>query len=288
MTGYGAGTAKEGDYEIRAEIKSLNSKFGDITVRIPLQWSALELVLRKQIADTLVRGKISLNIEIVNNSMDLGPILDENIFDQYYRQFKRVADRVDSPNADFFSLALHSPGVLNSQEDSLDDDLSETIKEAVSQAIYQCDNFRTQEGTDLSKKLMTYVDAIERLLAMVDPFDKERIRKVEERLKTGLANISISTPIEIDNNRLEQELFFYIEKLDINEEKVRLSNHLNYFREVAKAEDINGKKLGFIAQEIGREINTIGSKANDSNIQRIVVEMKEELEKIKEQVLNVI
>jgi uncharacterized protein (TIGR00255 family) len=286
MTGYGMGNAKDGNYEINTEIKSLNSKFADISVRIPSQWSSLELVLRKQVTDALVRGKISVSVEVTNNSEDVSTVFDDQLLTQYYKQFKQAADDLKSNDTDLFSLAMHAPNVIKSREDAIDDDISGAIKESVSRAIANCVEFRKQEGAELGDKLMAYINSISILLNKIDPFDEQRIKKVEEKLKAGIEkNKSL---VEVDNNRFEQELIYYIEKLDINEEKVRLNNHLTYFAEVLENEDANGKKLGFISQEIGREINTIGSKANDANIQRIVVEMKEELEKIKEQALNVL
>lgn len=286
MTGYGAGSAKKGHYEIKAEIKSLNSKFADITVRIPGQYSSLELILRKQLTEALVRGKISLNIEIESTATNAESVVDERLLRQYFSRYNNLVSELGVDNSDIFSLALHSPGVLNLAEGDFDNELADTIRKAVNEAINLCDSFRTQEGEDLGNKLMNYVDTIKLLLDKIEPFEKNRIKKLKEKLSKGLANIS--STIEIDNNRLEQELIFYIEKLDLSEEKVRLNNHLLYFKEVVNNEEANGKKLGFIAQEIGREINTIGSKANDADIQRKVVEMKEELEKIKEQVLNLV
>lgn len=286
MTGYGAGSAKKGHYEIKAEIKSLNSKFADITVRIPGQYSSLELILRKQLTEALVRGKISLNIEIESTATNAESVVDERLLRQYFSRYNNLVSELGVDNSDIFSLALHSPGVLNLAEGDFDNELANTIRKAVNEAINLCDSFRTQEGEDLGNKLMNYVDTIKLLLDKIEPFEKNRIKKLKEKLSKGLANIS--STIEIDNNRLEQELIFYIEKLDLSEEKVRLNNHLLYFKEVVNNEEANGKKLGFIAQEIGREINTIGSKANDADIQRKVVEMKEELEKIKEQVLNLV
>ena len=286
MTGYGNGNAKDGNYEISTEIKSLNSKFADISVRIPSQWSSLELVLRKQVTDALVRGKISVSVEITNNSEDVSTVFDEQLLKQYYKQFKQAADDLNNSDTELFSLAMHAPNVIKSREDVIGDDISGAIKDSVSGAIAACNEFRKQEGDELGDKLMSYIDSIGTLLNKIDPFDEKRIKKVEEKLKAGVE--SNKNLVEVDNNRFEQELIYYIEKLDINEEKVRLNNHLTYFTEVLEKEEANGKKLGFISQEIGREINTIGSKANDADIQRIVVEMKEELEKIKEQALNVL
>lgn len=287
MTGYGLGSVSKDNYEITAEIKTLNSKFADVSVRIPTQWSSLELVLRKQVVEALVRGKVSLSIEILSKNDDDGAtLLDEELLGQYYSQFKSASEKLNSETADLFRLALHAPGVLRAGEDNLDIDISEAIKETVTEALIKCNKFREQEGQELSTKLTGYLNLIRELSEKIDLFDKQRIAKIEEKIKLGLANSQAN--IEIDNNRFEQELIYYIEKLDISEEKVRLANHLSYYTEVM-AEDVpNGKKMGFIAQEIGREINTIGSKANNADIQRIVVEMKEELEKIKEQVLNVL
>ncbi|RLD24983.1 MAG: YicC family protein [Bacteroidetes bacterium] len=286
MTGYGMGNTKDGSYEINTEIKSLNSKFADISVRIPSQWSSLELVIRKQLADALVRGKISVSVEVINSSDDVSTLFDEQLLKQYYKQFKKVADDLNNKDSDLFSLAMHAPNVIKVREDVIDTDISIAIKDSVSQAIGNCDEFRQQEGAELSDKLKMYIDTISTLLQKIDPYDEQRIKKVEEKLRAGLE--SNKNLVDVDNNRFEQELIYYIEKFDINEEKVRLTNHLTYFIEVLEKEQANGKKLGFISQEIGREINTIGSKANNADIQRIVVEMKEELEKIKEQALNVL
>jgi uncharacterized protein (TIGR00255 family) len=286
MTGYGLGSVSKDNYEITAEIKTLNSKFADVSVRIPSQWSSLELVLRKQVVDALVRGKISLNIEILNKNDESGTLLDEELLGQYYNQFKSASEKLNSDSGDLFRLALHAPGVLRTGEDNLDIDISGAIKESVTEALAKCDMFRIQEGNELSSKLTGYLKLIGELSEKIDSFDKQRIAKVEEKMRLGLANNKSN--IEIDNNRFEQELIYYIEKLDISEEKVRLANHLSYYTEVMEEDKPNGKKMGFIAQELGREINTIGSKANNADIQRIVVEMKEELEKIKEQVLNIL
>ena len=286
MTGYGLGRVSKDDYEITAEIKSLNSKFADVAVRIPAQWSSLELILRKLVVDSLVRGKITLSVEINSNNDDGTTLLDEQLLGQYYRQFKSVSDSLNSADTDLFSLALHAPGVLKTGEENLLVDISDAIKEVVNEAMVNCDMFRVQEGDELKSKLTGYLNIISELSAKIDLFDKQRITKIEEKIKQGLANSKAN--IELDNNRFEQELIYYIEKLDISEEKVRLANHISYYAEVMEEDQPNGKKMGFIAQEIGREINTIGSKANNADIQRIVVEMKEELEKIKEQVLNVL
>ena len=285
MTGYGLGRVNKDNYEITAEIKSLNSKFADVSVRIPAQWSSLELMLRKLAVETLVRGKITINIEILSKSHD-ATLVDEQLLGQYYRQLKNASEKLGSTETDLFSLALSAPRVLKTEEENLGVDITDSIREAVKEALEKCDMFRIQEGAELDNQLAGYLNLINELSGKIDSFDKQRIAKIEEKIRLGLTNSKAN--IEIDNNRFEQELIYYIEKLDISEEKVRLANHISYYTEVMAEDKPNGKKMGFIAQELGREINTIGSKANNADIQRIVVEMKEELEKIKEQVLNVL
>lgn len=286
MTGFGTTSIKKDDIEVVAEIKTLNSKFADISVRIPSQWSSLELTLRKMLTDGLVRGKITASIEVTNNNAANDAVFDEDLLASYLDKFKKVSKELNEEPDDLFSLALHAPGVLKAGEEELNEDLTEVIRAAIAEAIDKTDDFREQEGTELHSKLTDYISSIRTLLERIDPFDKERITHIEEKLKLGLSNLN--TPAEVDKNRYEQELIYYIEKLDINEEIVRLANHLDYFEEVMSSGEPNGKKLGFVSQEIGREINTIGSKANNASIQRIVVEMKEELEKIKEQSLNIL
>jgi uncharacterized protein (TIGR00255 family) len=286
MTGYGLATTNTENFEITTEIKTLNSKFADVSIKIPAPWSSLELTLRKQLSEALVRGKIVMSIDILSKKSDGTTLFDDQLLARYFSQFRKASEQLGSSSSDLFELALHAPGVLKASEDNLDIDISETIKESVKEAIQKCDVFRIQEGKELSEKLSDYLDKIGNLVVKIELFDKSRISRVEEKMRAGLTKSK--TSIEIDDNRFEQELIYYIEKLDISEEKVRLSNHLAYYAEVMADNQPNGKKLGFIAQELGREINTIGSKANDADIQRIVVEMKEELEKIKEQVLNIL
>lgn len=286
MTGFGMASIQRDGYEVVAEIKTLNSKFADIMIRIPSQWSSLELGLRKKLTDGLVRGKISVSIEISSNKGSGDAIFDEELLAQYLEKFKKASENLGENPSDLFSLALHAPGVLKIDNEELTEDLTGVITEAVTLAIDKTNEFRSQEGAELFTKLLQYSSTIRTLLESIDPFDKARITQVEERLKQGLAKANL--PSEVDQNRYEQELIYYIEKLDIQEEIVRLANHLDYFEEILETNEPNGKKLGFVSQEMGREINTIGSKANNSSIQRIVVEMKEELEKIKEQSLNIL
>ena len=286
MTGFGTASVQKDDYEVIAEIRTLNSKFADVTVRIPAQWTSLELALRKQLIDGLSRGKISLSVEIVSHAAANQAIFDEELLANYLARFRKVSSDLDEAPEDLFSLALHAPGVLKAAEEEFNEELVDLIKEAVGEAIVRTNEFRLQEGKELAEKLQDYVQTIRQLLARIDPYDKERIQLIEERLKQA-AN-KLDSTVEVDQNRFEQELIYYIEKLDINEELVRLANHLDYFEEVMQADKPNGKKLGFVSQEMGREINTIGSKANNAPIQRLVVEMKEELEKIKEQSANLL
>ena len=286
MTGFGTSNIVKNSYEVTVEIKALNSKYADISIRMPSQLSILELHLRKEITTALNRGKINVSIEVTNTAQDPSTLLDQELLKKYYSQFKKESDDLSAQVSDLFSLALHAPGVLKTNEELVDEDLVDTITKAVGEAADKCNNFRSQEGLELQAKLSEYINSIRSLLSKIDEFENERIKKVEEKIKSTLASSKIVT--DFDENRFEQELIYYIEKLDINEEKVRLANHLAYFDEVMNGQESNGKKLGFIAQEIGREINTIGSKANNASIQRLVVEMKEELEKIKEQALNVL
>ena len=286
MTGFGTSNIVNENYEVTVEIKALNSKYADISIRMPSQLSTLELPLRKEVANALTRGKITVNIEVTNTTKDPSTLLDQDLLAQYFNQFKNQSARLDAGNPDLFSLALHAPGVLRTTEERVNEGLAETINLAVKEAAARCEGFRDQEGLELQGKLSDYINSIRNLLGEIDGFEGERINKIEEKIRTTLSSSKVLT--EFDENRFEQELIYYIEKLDINEEKVRLANHLSYFDEVMNGKESNGKKLGFIAQEIGREINTIGSKANNASIQRIVVGMKEELEKIKEQALNVL
>ncbi len=285
MTGFGAASLSFDGYTVNVEVKTLNSKFIDIMLKIPAALGSMELALKKQISQALVRGKVTAAIEVVAHDPAQTTLLDEQLFRGYYSKFKQLADELE-PGNPVLPLALQAPGVLRPPDEALPAAMQERVAEAMSQALQACNSFREQEGQELQSKLSDYLARIGQLLEQVDPLDKERISKLEERLRSNIGELE--SKVEIDYNRLEQELIYYIEKLDINEEKVRLANHLSYFAEVMDSAGAAGKKLGFIAQEMGREINTLGSKANDARLQRLVVEMKEELEKIKEQLLNVL
>lgn len=288
MTGFGQATCSWNNGQIAVEVKSLNSKFMDLNLRLPRVYSDKELELRQIISDRLERGKISLNIECDHGLKETASQnYNEALFTAYYTQLKKLADRVMAPYDALFQIAINSPEVIKSG-DSKNPDAEEwlAVIDCIGQAIDRCDEFRKSEGVVLQEKLIDYCQSIAAGLVAVELQDVQRIGRVRERIKGKI--VDFFGEEGYDRNRLEQELIFYIEKLDIHEECVRLRAHLDYFKEVLDSPSSNGKKLGFIAQEIGREINTIGSKANDAEMQKHVVIMKEELEKIKEQLGNIL
>ena len=288
MTGYGLASLETAELAVTVEIKSLNSKFLDINLKLPKEYVERELEIRNILGNTLERGKIGLSIEVEEKG-EVKPKVSVNkeLVKQYYDELKDTAKLVGATDADLLKIALTLPKAINSETDNQDNaKIWETIVKALHEAIKKCDDFRLSEGKTLGKKLEDYTHKIEAFLKQVDEADPQRVKAVRERIKNHMAEYEVKE--QVDQNRFEQELIYYIEKLDISEEKVRLKSHLQYFLETMKDKDANGKKMGFIAQEIGREINTIGSKANDAIIQRFVVGMKEELEKIKEQSLNIL
>ena len=286
MTGFGLASQTIGEYSISIEVKSLNSKFADINLRMPSQFGSKEIEWRKLVSDLLVRGKISVAIEVSSESAE-ETLIDQDQFEKYYSLYKKLSDTINVSEQELFKMALQAPGIFKSTNNhELPEDLIDNIPAIVKKAIQACEEFRVQEGTELEHKLKEYAVSIKENLDAIEGLDANRTVKVADRLKTTLNSLELD--VEVDKNRFEQELVYYIEKFDINEEKVRLSNHLKYLHEVLALNEPIGKKLGFVSQEIGREINTIGSKANDSEIQKHVVLMKEELEKIKEQSLNIL
>ena len=286
MTGYGKAVVTYKEKKINVEIKSLNSKALDLSTRIAPLYREKEMEIRRTIAKTVIRGKVDFAIWIEKDTaVDATPI-NAALVEDYYRQIKDIAAKTGIPEpTDWFSTLLRLPDVTTKTDvEELDDEEWEAAKAAIDEAIQHLIEFRTQEGAALEKKFNEKVDNIERLLHSIEPYEKERVPKIREQIVKGLEQIP---GVEYDKNRLEQELIYYIEKLDISEEKQRLTNHLKYFRETMKETGHGiGKKLGFIAQEMGREINTTGSKSNNAEMQNIVVKMKDELEQIKEQVLN--
>lgn len=289
MTGYGTATFSDEEKTIQVEVKSLNSKFMDLSLRLPKAYAEMEGELRAVVADRLERGKISVSADCVRSARaELQQSYDKQIFTAYYQELKDLASGVASPSPDqLFHLALNAPGVVQS---NMRDQISVAEKELVikllAEAVNKCDQFRVAEGNTLEVKLKEYLHSIADALDGVGDLDKQRVARVRARLQAGIQEVFGQEGY--DANRLEQEMIYYIEKLDIHEERVRLKTHLDYFLNVLGQPQSNGKKLGFIAQEIGREINTIGSKANDAAIQVHVIRMKEELEKIKEQLNNVL
>jgi len=288
MTGFGKATNEYKDKKLTVEIKSLNSKQSDVNVRMPQQYREKELVLRNEVIQKLNRGKIDLSIWIEGNDTDKTVQFNENLIKDYYIQLERVSKTIGQKleNEQVMQIIMRLPDVLKTETKELDENEWNAIFETMQTAIAQLDEFRVQEGKVLETDFIKRIDRIVNMLNQLKPFEKERIEKIRERINQNLAeNIE---NVDIDKNRFEQEIIFYLEKFDITEEKVRLRNHTSYFIETIDNEEFAGKKLGFIAQEIGREINTIGSKANHVEIQMIVVQMKDELEKIKEQLLNIL
>ena len=285
MTGYGKSVVTYKGKKINVEIKSLNSKTLDLSTRIAPLYREKEMEIRQAITAQVVRGKVDFAIWIEKDAAaDAAPI-NAALTENYYNQIKAIARNSGIPEPqDWFATLLRMPDVLTRTEtEVLDEEEWHAVRQAVDDAIGSLVSFRTQEGAALERKFREKVDNIEALLAKIEPYEKSRVEKIRVRIVEGLKAIP---DVEYDKNRLEQELIYYIEKLDISEEKQRLANHLKYFRETMDEAAGQGKKLGFIAQEMGREINTTGSKSNNAEMQNIVVKMKDELEQIKEQVLN--
>ena len=285
MTGYGKSVVTYKGKKINVEIKSLNSKTLDLSTRIAPLYREKEMEIRQAITAQVVRGKVDFAIWIEKDAAaDAAPI-NAALTENYYNQIKAIARNSGIPEPqDWFATLLRMPDVLTRTEtEVLDEEEWHAVRQAVDDAIARLVSFRTQEGAALERKFREKVDNIEALLAEIVPYEKSRVEKIRVRIVEGLKAIP---DVEYDKNRLEQELIYYIEKLDISEEKQRLANHLKYFRETMDEAAGQGKKLGFIAQEMGREINTTGSKSNNAEMQNIVVKMKDELEQIKEQVLN--
>ena len=285
MTGYGKTVVAYKGKKINVEVKSLNSKALDLSTRIAPIYREKEMEIRQIITKKVVRGKVDFAIWVEKDaSVDAAPV-NAALVANYYRQISEIAENTGIPApTDWFTLLLRMPDVTTRTEtEVLDDEEWDVARQAVNEAVDKLVEFRTQEGAALQKKFGEKIDNIEQLLHSIEPWEKARVEKIRSRIVDGLKSIP---DVEYDKNRLEQELIYYIAKLDINEEKQRLANHLRYFRETMNEPAGQGKKLGFIAQEMGREINTTGSKSNQAEMQNIVVKMKDELEQIKEQVLN--
>ncbi len=288
MTGYGLSKLDNDDYNVAVEVKSLNSKYLDTILKLPKEFGDKEIEVKNLISDQLVRGKVNIAVSFQRKEgLASKMVVNEDLFQEYYKKLRSAANRVGDEGSDIFKISMQMPEVLVQEE--LDDNLNhewKLVSSQIAEAIEGCNSFRIKEGQGLQQKLVSYIENISNYLTEVELQDPKRVASIRERLTQKINELSHVE--KVDDNRFEQELIYYIEKLDINEEKVRLKSHLEYFIEVIELSTSQGKKLGFISQEIGREINTIGSKANDATIQRLVVGMKEELEKIKEQLLNIL
>ena len=281
MTGYGKHSIQLPSKKITVELKSLNSKNLDLMARLPQMYREYELEFRKLISDTLMRGKIDFSLSVEFTGKDSSSEINKPVVMKYIEELREIASGDDLK---LLELALRMPDTLTTDKDGIDENELKAIREALQNALKAIVDFRLTEGKVLEQDFIGRIQKIAVLLAEVEQMDKARLETIRERLDKAVADLKT----EVDQNRFEQELMYYLEKYDITEEKVRLGNHLNYFKETLNTKDSNGKKLGFICQEIGREINTIGSKANYAPMQQLVVQMKDELEKIKEQMLNVL
>ncbi|MDX8338395.1 YicC/YloC family endoribonuclease [Draconibacterium sp. IB214405] len=287
MTGFGKAEFEVNNKKITIEIKSLNSKQIDINTRTPALYREKDIIIRKAIAEKLMRGKVDFNIYVENLGDETNSKINESILKGYYHHLSDISKELGlDVDQSTLQAAMRLPDVVKTEYETLDESEWETIYANILAALSDINDFRATEGEALEADILGNVESISNLLKQIEPFEKQRIDALKVRLTDNLEALKMNG--NVDENRFEQELIFYLEKLDINEEKVRLANHCEYFFETAKQNGALGKKLGFISQEIGREINTIGSKANETNIQRIVVQMKDHLERVKEQLLNVL
>ena len=286
MTGFGKSSTILTGKVLTFEIRSLNSKQLDLNLRIPSLLRDLEPEIRRMVARIAERGKIELNASIDFTGSDLPASINKPLAMAYYRELELLADELEAPAQDLLSIVMRMPDVTKSTREELTEEDKASIITAVNEALELYDEFRKHEGQLLEDDFIARINSILEFLKEIEPFEKQRNLVMREKLRTGFATFADDN--SFDSNRFEQEIIYYLEKLDITEEKVRLQKHCDYFLEALKEPIANGRKLSFVSQEIGREINTIGSKANDANIQKIVVGMKDELEKIKEQLANIL
>ena len=284
MTGYGKSVLHLPDKKVTIEVKSLNSKNLDLNVRMPSYYREKELTVRKELASTLVRGKVDFSIYIEMTADETSSTINKKVVSAYMQQLRNVVQTGSSDDLELLQMAVRMPDALKIEREELNEEEWSLIHKHIKLAINETTQYRLDEAFSLEKDFKLRIENIQSFLEEVISLDSERIDHVKNRLQKSIDELKVN----VDQNRFEQELIYYLEKLDINEEKVRLTSHLNYFLEELETDASNGKKLGFIVQEIGREINTIGSKANFSSMQKAVVQMKNELEKIKEQILNVL
>ena len=284
MTGYGKSVLHLSDKKVTIEIKSLNSKNLDLNVRIPSYYRVKELAVRKELASSLIRGKVDFSIYIEMTADETSTTVNKGVVTEYMQQLRNVVQTGSSDDVELLKMAVKMPDALKTEREELNENEWAEINLKIKEAIKEIIQYRIDEAASLEDDFKLRIKNIQSFLEEVKSFDEARIEFVKERLNKAIDELKVT----IDENRFEQELIYYLEKLDINEEKVRLANHLSYFLQELDTPDSNGKKLGFIVQEIGREVNTIGSKANFAPMQKAVIQMKNELEKIKEQILNVL
>jgi uncharacterized protein (TIGR00255 family) len=282
MTGFGKASLQLATKKITVEVKSLNSKGLDLNVRIPSVYREMELGLRNEVAARLERGKIDLSVYIELTGEQTSTKINVPIVQAYMQQMKAVLPQADE--TELMKMAVRMPDALKTEREEIDENDWVEIQKVIQEALANIAQFRVDEGASLHKEFSLRIGNIRRYMQEALQLDPERVQAIKDRLQTAIAELQV----QVDENRFEQELIYYLEKLDITEEKVRLTNHLDYFIETLNGSEANGRKLGFITQEMGREINTMGSKANHASMQKLVVQMKDELEKIKEQVLNVL
>lgn len=286
MTGFGKATGEWKNKKITIEIRSLNSKQMDLNIKMPSLYRSKEHELRSYITKQTERGRMDVNIYMENGMDENLAIINKTLVETYIQQLKEIAEKTNSDTEDFLSIAMRMPDVFKQEREELDEEEWKYVMQKTDEAIAAFSQFRKDEGKVLLKDFTERIGTILTLLKEIEVLEQPRIQQIRDRIKKNISELI--TTENIDKNRFEQELIYYIEKLDITEEKVRLRSHCDYFLEALKSPNAEGRKLGFISQEIGREINTIGSKANDAGIQKMVVQMKDELEKIKEQSLNVL
>ena len=285
MTGYGKAECELALKKITVEVRSLNSKVLDVNTRIPGVYREKEIEIRRELSDRLIRGKVDFNIFSESLGVESNSAINSSMVKSYFKQLSEISRQLELPvNEVTLQIIMQLPDVVKTTRDELDDNEWKLIVGAIREAMDAMDIFRIQEGVSLYNDIVLNINTIKTLLDQISPYEYERVSKVKERILEGLKELA--TPDGVDHNRLEQEMIFYLEKLDDNEEKVRLGNHCSYFLETLELDEPVGKKLGFIAQEIGREINTLGSKANHTEMQKLVIGMKDSLERIKEQLLN--
>ena len=281
MTGFGKSELIQDNKTITIEIRTLNSKTIDINSRLPYMYKEFDMLLRKKIADSLKRGKIDFSVVYKSNKEDSNSVVNKEIVESYISQLKDIRGFQES---DLLSIAMKLPETLKTEKNEIDEEEKSSLLILLDETLSKVVSFRNQEGETLFNDFMNRSKLLKKYLGKITKVDNNRKKIVKERINSEIKKLKV----EIDQNRLEQEMIYYIEKLDITEEKIRLKNHISYFTETLNSDNSQGKKLGFICQEMGREINTIGSKANNFEIQKIVVQMKDELEKIKEQLLNIL